>query len=375
MSNLHRLGLTGSPFPLFPDPQRWFPLRSSLATLEHLHERLRGGDRLLVLTGPRGSGKSTLCARLLRDISTPLSATCITIPPDSSNGCLEQVLLSALSHRTQADREEDRHEAIIKLLLGRRPGRTPCLVIVDDAHHLPSRSLLFLHSLLAMHRDGGPVIRIILSGAEELLPRLTHPLFRALSSLPTHFASLQPMNAGETIAYIEHHLSLARLPEQPPAQPFSPEALGILVVDSAGLPGKTNQLCDSALHAAAQRGDTIVRPEDLGYPSAFAPADQKTGQSLLTPVSLLAGLGGMLLGAILAATVIGLIPIPGVKQTAGQGTEQINPEIQDPPPRTINNQVRRHDGRAHPPLSMVLATKPDSEAPASPPTPGITVKP
>ncbi|NKD45045.1 AAA family ATPase [Haematospirillum jordaniae] len=351
MSLMCRFGLSGSPFPLFPDPQRWFPLRSSVATLEHLQARLRDGDRLLTLTGPEGIGKSTLCAKLLRDIPSPLSALCITIPGDNNSKSLERLLLGALSHGVHPEGEGEEHDMIIRLLLGRRPSRTPCLVIIDDAHYLPSRALLFLHSLLAMHREGGPILRVVLCGADDLLPRLNHPLFRALSSLPTHFLSLQPMNAGETIAYIDHHLNLAALPDHPAARPFSPEALGILVVDSQGLPGRVNQLCDKALHAAAQRGDILVRPEDLGYQSAFTPTHGQKKQVGITQASILAGFGGMLAGALIAAFFTGIIPVL-------DSNSELEPIALDKEGSSLLTGTR-----AHPPLSIVLSEKPDPPAP------------
>lgn len=267
MSYMHTCDLTGAPFPHFPDPDRWFSSRTTRRAVQDVRDSfLDGRTNALALIGPKGVGKSTMCAWLCRDIAQNAAVVCVVVPSQYQDGHIENLIFAACTGQVKQTGVVSR-KALCRQLLDRRNGTASCVVFIDDAHHLPPGALIAVYSLLTLQKENRSVVRIVMAGDESLQQRLSLPPFSTPEQRTVTCIPLEPLTGGETIAYVEHRLQKAGWKRGVDAFPFSPEVLGLLVVDGGGLPGKINTLCDQGLSSAFLRNRMRVQPEDLSYVS------------------------------------------------------------------------------------------------------------
>jgi type II secretory pathway predicted ATPase ExeA len=219
-SYLGRFLLVEAPF--LPTPDARFVHRSESfgQVLDAVVRRIAQGDRLIVVTGDEGSGKTTLCHELSRSF----------------------------------------------------PGRS-AVTVVDDAHDLDDGRLeALLHKAGADETSGGT--QAILVG----YPRLEKWLqdMGALDARAVHRERLSPLHEREIKEYIERRLWVAqggitalsgptgngsptRLTRRNVRGPrFSDAAIGVITSASQGNPRQINELCDQILDRASGRASNRI---------------------------------------------------------------------------------------------------------------------
>ncbi len=231
-------GLTEAPFSSQHD-DRFLYLNSSLAEhLELLKHYTQYGNLLLLITGERGIGKSSLKQRfintaqeewqiceiqshtmmdaslLLRRVATGFN---ITEPP-LEPAVLFEVLSEQLEHMHQ--------QALVPIL------------IIDDAHELPQDALQALLFLAEHHSDQHSTLRIILFCEPEIEKMLEDPAIHSLKERVTHNMELPPLDETQTAEYLRHRLAVAGLDG---TSPFTPKLVNKIFKASEGIPSKINE--------------------------------------------------------------------------------------------------------------------------------------
>jgi LuxR family transcriptional regulator, maltose regulon positive regulatory protein len=148
---------------------------------ERLDESTRLGVTLLI--GPAGSGKTLGTAGWVRDRGHDRNgATWVHADADLGASQLRGVLQRA-SNGSGA---------------GRRPGGSPRLVIIDDAHALPSASVRLIDDLL---RDAPTSVRLVLASRWDVpLTRLFPELLGHLTVLRGELLRMDPSEAAALVA-------------------------------------------------------------------------------------------------------------------------------------------------------------------------------
>jgi general secretion pathway protein A len=247
------------PFANTPDPE--FVYRSpsfaeGFARLLYDATELRGG--LSLITGEIGCGK-TMLANALAERLAGSPNDVVTLPyPKVTPTQLLATLAQGLGVEPVPRGKLAAIEAVRERLGAlHRNGRRPVLV-VDEAQ-LAGPMLLEEIRLLTNYEDRQDKhLHVVLLGQPELRDRVRlRPQIDQRVSLRFH---VEPMEAGDVGAYVEHRLGVAGATRKI----FAAAALASLAERSGGVPRRVNTLATQALFVGAMRKQEQIDGELVG---------------------------------------------------------------------------------------------------------------
>ena len=178
--------LREEPFRLTPDP-KFLQLagahREALTTLARGVLERRG---LMLLTGPIGTGKTTILNGLLsvvarRDPAKPFPTALIVNPRLTSDELLETLLLEFAVPYVSTSRPA-RLAALQRLLFHTSANGATCLLVVDEAHLLSQDLLEEIRVLMNTESYKEKLLQVILCGQPELRRSLERSRSRGLAA-------------------------------------------------------------------------------------------------------------------------------------------------------------------------------------------------
>ena len=239
--------LSEPPFSLTPDPRYLYMSERHREGLAHLLYGVQQPGGFVQLTGDIGSGKTTLCRCLVRQLPPEtdvalilnprltvielLATVCdeLGIPYPAETGSVK-VLIDALNQR---------------LLESHARGRRTVLII-DEAQNLHEDVLEQIRLLTNLETAKEKLLQIILIGQPELLSVLRKQKLRQLAQRITARYHLLALSRQETYAYIQHRLLVSG--RKDPL--FTKWAMRLVYRISDGVPRVINIICDRALLGA-----------------------------------------------------------------------------------------------------------------------------
>lgn len=254
----------GRPFQPTTDPHTLWPGTCHREALEQLLAGVRAGDRLLVLTGDVGTGK-TIVANALAERLRQEGAVVGRV--DYPNAEPSEFLQSAAAALGLGEVVEpwDVFRQIARLVATAGADGRRVVLVVEEAQSLAAGLLTEVGRLAAVEgpadaaapgdptRRGGP--GIVLVGGEPLESNLAS--HRSLAGAVGTRCVLRPLRGEEVRDYVEHRLAVAGLGRDT----FTPLALRLVGESSGGVPRLINTLCDHALADAGRRGLPVVDSE------------------------------------------------------------------------------------------------------------------
>jgi len=237
--------LEDPPFVLTPDPR--FLLRSKghheiLGTLLYGITSQKG---LMALVGDVGTGKTTLCRALLRELPDSVQSA-LVLNPHLSDADLIGTILDDLGVERRGATKGELMAALSQYLLATGSEGKTVLVIVDEAQQMAVESLEQIRILSNLETATRKLLQILLVGQPELEEKLKLNELRQLDQRIGIRCYLKPLPRKETYRYVEHRLRVAGLPG---ALPFTRGALAKIYKHSRGIPRVINLVCDRALMA------------------------------------------------------------------------------------------------------------------------------
>lgn len=252
-------GLTRHPFSKELPPDELFVSaagRELEVRLGHLLE-LRG---IGLVTGEVGSGKTTLCRKVVSGVCTPGCTASSTCPsPLATRWDMYKSIaweLGLPTERSRAALYRVIRAEVTRLCL---ETKVRPVLAVDEAQHLRSDVLEELRLLTNYEMDSQNRLCLLLVGQAELRRRIGMAVHEPLNQRIVVRHHLGGLGREELPSYLQHLLRLAgtELPL------FEPPALEALFQASSGLPRKVNLLAHHALTAAALSKAKTVTTEHV----------------------------------------------------------------------------------------------------------------
>ena len=235
--------------------------RSLACTLGTVRHGLRQGDRLIVVTGDSGTGKTMLCRSLMEE-GDPLTHMSVMLqPPSTPEDLLAQFLrdVGVLDNGTSAMlmSRNSLVFALQRFLESLIPLRARAVMIIDEAQHLTPMVLEQVRLALNFETGDAALLQVVLVGQPELDTLLRWPELKRVSQRISRRCELAGVEPDELTTYIEECLErrspggLVRL---------TPAAERTLVSLSNGVPRLVDRLCVHALELAASENARSIEP-------------------------------------------------------------------------------------------------------------------
>ncbi|MGR9073808.1 MAG: AAA family ATPase [Gammaproteobacteria bacterium] len=252
---LQHFNLQEAPFSIAPNPRFLYLSQRHQEALAHLIYGIKVGGGFVSLTGEVGTGKTTLCRRLLEQLPENVDIALILNPKLNS---LE--LLAAVCDELGVAYPEDTKsvkslvDRLNRHLLESHARNRQTVLIIDEAQNLDQEVLEQIRLLTNLETSETKLLQIILVGQPELQQLLSRPELRQLNQRITARYHLQPLSLAETKIYIRHRLTVSR------GNPhlFTDAAVRKIHQRAKGVPRLINIICDRSLLGAYATDRPIV---------------------------------------------------------------------------------------------------------------------
>jgi len=237
-------GFTGKPFQLNPDPQFYFDSRQHRRAMSFVEYGLHQGEGFIVITGEVGAGKTTLVRNLLAKLDSRQVVAASLVSTQLNAEDTLRMVAAAFGIRTKELAKSELLLSLEALLASHASQGRRCLLIVDEAQNLAAQAVEELRMLSNFQLGTRALLQSFLVGQPEFRAILQAPGLHALRQRVIAACHIDPLDADDTRAYIEHRLKRVGWDGVPLIMPDGFEAI---FAASAGIPRRINLLCDRVL--------------------------------------------------------------------------------------------------------------------------------
>ncbi len=237
-------GFNERPFQLSPDPRFFFASSHHQRALSYLQYGLDQGEGFIVVTGPIGTGKTTIARNLLNNLGDASIVAAQLVTTKLNPQELLELVVSEFNITVQGESKADLLQGIEQFLIQLHRQGKRALLLVDEAQNLPSESVEELRMLSNFQLDNKPLIQSFLLGQEELKGIIQAPNMEQFRQRIIASAHLKPLSNEEVKEYINHRLQQAGCNKE---QVFSDAAFDLIYEKTLGVPRKINIFVDRLL--------------------------------------------------------------------------------------------------------------------------------
>lgn len=232
------------PFNNSPDPRFFYPSPKHKEALDRLLYAVHERKGFVVITGEIGSGKTTVCRTLLKNLDDNNEICLIT----NTHLNAKELMIAILEDLQVPYKPATKIKLLSQLndyLIAKTQEGKNVILIIDEAQNLTPSVLEEIRMLSNLETDTEKLIQIILMGQPQLKEKLKlKDLEQFKQRIAIHY-HLYPLSKEETAGYVRHRISAAS--QNGAMDIFEPGALDAVYAFSKGTPRLINYACDSAL--------------------------------------------------------------------------------------------------------------------------------
>lgn len=260
---LEHFGLREYPFSITPDTEYFFSSGASQEAINTLLIAAKTGEGFVKITGEVGTGKSTLCRKLIASLSAADFKVAYVPNPYLEPQTLFLEIASELG--VGVDPANPPTQAYLLRLLNKRlielnrQGKR-VVVCLDEAQAMPIETLEALRLLTNLETEKRKLLQVIVFGQPELENKLNHPSIRQLKQRIAFSYRLGSMHGDEVDYYIHHRLSVAG---HSGSRIFTRPALWWIRTHTRCVPRLVNIIAHKSMLAAYGKGKKMVTLADV----------------------------------------------------------------------------------------------------------------
>ena len=243
---LEFLGLRDKPFSITADPSFLYLSRKHREALSHMVYGIRERKGFVEITGEVGTGKTTLCKTLLRQLDSTIKSALILQSQQLSELQLLQSVVQDFGLNPMRSNRLGLFNQLNQFLLDETTKGHNVVLIIDEAQNLSLRLLEQIRMLSNLETDKEKLIQIILVGQPQLREKLAQPALEQLRQRIGVRYHITPLDTDEVRTYIDHRLRVAG---SDGTLQWTDDGVAEVYRDSHGIPRLINLICDRSLLA------------------------------------------------------------------------------------------------------------------------------
>lgn len=221
-----------------------------------MQRALLQGNGMLMVLGPRGSGKSILARTFVRELRA--ANTHVAVMTAGSTGA-NDLLVNLCRDFGQRAIAQDK-AALLQGLEGFLLNVPQAALVIDDAENLTKPDFQDLRLLSYLRHPSRTLLQVYLLGTQDLYDhvRSSEPAMLHQGEFPVY--SLSSLNLQETRDYIAHHLRCSGWRGNPE---ISSDSFKLIHQLTQGLPASINDLCTQLLQYGEVNRRNRLNVEDI----------------------------------------------------------------------------------------------------------------
>lgn len=239
--------LKKEPFHITPDPEFLFLSPSHKEALGSIIYGIGHKKGFVLITGEVGVGKTTIVRSYLEDVDRSKLKIIYIF---NSNVSFQGLLKTIYRELGIIDLTDDVFELVNQLhyvLIEEYKKGITVVLIIDEAQNMPVETLENIRMLSNLETSTDKLIQIVFSGQPEFEQKLERKELRQLKQRIAVRATIRPLSAAESRAYILHRLNKASAKN---SALFTDGALRRIIKEAQGIPRLINILCENAFITA-----------------------------------------------------------------------------------------------------------------------------
>jgi type II secretory pathway predicted ATPase ExeA len=246
------------PFMAAPRTQFYHPAAQIDAAVKGVERCIRRAEGVALVVGPPGTGKSLLLAMVAEHVRDDFDVALLSGASICTRRALWQAVMAAIGEPYRGIDESDLRIAIVERIRGLAATGSGLVILVDEAHTLPTRLIEELR-LLTNIPTPLPAVHIVLAGSLRLEEMLAAPRMESLAQRIAVRGYLEPLDHAETMDYLRTQTKAAGLSWD---RLFADGCDDAVFKVTDGVPRLVNQVCDQALVLVAE-SNRRVTPADI----------------------------------------------------------------------------------------------------------------
>jgi general secretion pathway protein A len=252
--------LDKTPFAFAPSPECFYANAELCESLRTLRRVILRGEGPALVVGPNGTGKSTICELLVEHFRKSHQIVHFRSASFATGRDLIEQFLLSLGGTVLKQTTAELRTAIVSRVCNLVEHPESILLVVDEAHRLPTEVIRELHSLQNIVNQGNSRICIILAGTLKIEELLTDPTLESFNQRIAHRCYVTAASRMETKALINEQLVYAG---SSVSEIFTRDALRRIYEFTQGVPRIINLLADRCLIIGFQREMQFIEEYDV----------------------------------------------------------------------------------------------------------------